>query len=123
VYPNIQILTTNFSPQLVFFIDSFSEKAEPNRLIVLSELKSSIHRKKWCSQKSYRLMYNTDGQGKCYLQSADPFTPYIFWYFLASVFWASKAAANRGGRSGYPKISGWVIRVFKISGFENRYPK
>jgi hypothetical protein len=28
-----------------------------------------------------------------------------------------------GGRSGYPKISGQVIRVFKISGFENRYPK
>jgi hypothetical protein len=25
----------------------------------------------------------------------------------------------RGGRSGYPKISGRVIRVFKISGFEN----
>jgi hypothetical protein len=33
------------------------------------------------------------------------------------------AAAARGGRSGYPKISGRVIRVFKISGFENRYPK
>jgi hypothetical protein len=30
---------------------------------------------------------------------------------------------SRGGRSGYPKISGRVIRVFKISGFENRYPK
>jgi hypothetical protein len=30
---------------------------------------------------------------------------------------------DRGGRSGYPKISGRVIRVFKISGFENRYPK
>jgi hypothetical protein len=29
----------------------------------------------------------------------------------------------RGGRLGYPKFSGWVIRVFKISGFENRYPK
>jgi hypothetical protein len=29
----------------------------------------------------------------------------------------------RGGRSGYPKISGRVFRVFKISGFENRYPK
>jgi hypothetical protein len=29
----------------------------------------------------------------------------------------------RGGRSGYPKFSGRVIRVFKISGFENRYPK
>jgi hypothetical protein len=28
-----------------------------------------------------------------------------------------------GGRSGYPKFSGRVIRVFKISGFENRYPK
>jgi hypothetical protein len=26
----------------------------------------------------------------------------------------------RGGRSGYPKFSGRVIRVFKISGFENR---
>jgi hypothetical protein len=31
--------------------------------------------------------------------------------------------ACRGGRSGYPKFSGRVIRVFKISGFENRYPK
>jgi hypothetical protein len=31
--------------------------------------------------------------------------------------------SSRGGRSGYPKISGRVIRVFKISGFENRYPK
>jgi hypothetical protein len=31
--------------------------------------------------------------------------------------------STRGGRSGYPKISGQVIRVFKISGFENRYPK
>jgi hypothetical protein len=30
---------------------------------------------------------------------------------------------GRGGRSGYPKISGRVIQVFKISGFENRYPK
>ena len=29
----------------------------------------------------------------------------------------------RGGRSGYPKISGRVIQVFKISGFENRYMK
>jgi hypothetical protein len=29
----------------------------------------------------------------------------------------------RGGHSGYPKISGRVIRVFRISGFENRYPK
>jgi hypothetical protein len=29
----------------------------------------------------------------------------------------------RGGRSGYPKISGRVIQVLKISGFENRYPK
>jgi hypothetical protein len=27
------------------------------------------------------------------------------------------------GRSGYPKISGRVIQVFKISGFKNRYPK
>jgi hypothetical protein len=32
-------------------------------------------------------------------------------------------AKTRGGRSGYPKFSGRVIRVFKISGFENRYPK
>jgi hypothetical protein len=32
-------------------------------------------------------------------------------------------AIPRGGRSGYPKILGRVIRVFKISGFENRYPK
>jgi hypothetical protein len=31
--------------------------------------------------------------------------------------------AARGGRSGYPKNLGQVIRVFKISGFENRYPK
>jgi hypothetical protein len=30
---------------------------------------------------------------------------------------------NRGGRSGYPKFSGRVFRVFKISGFENQYPK
>jgi hypothetical protein len=29
----------------------------------------------------------------------------------------------RGGRSGYPNILGQVIRVFKISGFKNRYPK
>jgi hypothetical protein len=29
----------------------------------------------------------------------------------------------RGGRSSYPKISGRVIRVFKISGFENGYSK
>jgi hypothetical protein len=28
---------------------------------------------------------------------------------------------GRGGGLGYPKISGRVIRVFKISGFENRY--
>jgi hypothetical protein len=28
-------------------------------------------------------------------------------------------AEGRGGRSGYPKFSGRVIRVFKISGFEN----
>jgi hypothetical protein len=40
--------------------------------------------------------------------------------------WAHRTlsgAPARGGRSGYPKISGRVIRVFKISGFENRYPK
>jgi hypothetical protein len=35
----------------------------------------------------------------------------------------STSVAFRGGRSGYPKISGRVFRVFKISGFENRYPK
>jgi hypothetical protein len=29
----------------------------------------------------------------------------------------------RSGRSGYPKFSGRVIQVFKISGFENQYPK
>jgi hypothetical protein len=29
----------------------------------------------------------------------------------------------RGGCSVYPKVSGRVIRVFKISGFENLYPK
>jgi hypothetical protein len=33
------------------------------------------------------------------------------------------SAAARGGCSGYPKISGRVIRGFKISGFENRYSK
>jgi hypothetical protein len=33
------------------------------------------------------------------------------------------ASMGRGGHSGYPKFSGRVIRVFKISGFENRYPK
>jgi hypothetical protein len=32
-------------------------------------------------------------------------------------------STTRGGRSGYPKISGRVIRVFRILGFENRYPK
>jgi hypothetical protein len=32
-------------------------------------------------------------------------------------------ARGRGGRSGYPKIWGHAIRVFKISGFENRCPK
>jgi hypothetical protein len=31
--------------------------------------------------------------------------------------------STRGGHSGYPKILGRVIRVFKILGFENRYPK
>jgi membrane protein YqaA with SNARE-associated domain len=31
--------------------------------------------------------------------------------------------AGRGGRSGYLKILGRIIRVFKISGFENRYSK
>jgi hypothetical protein len=31
--------------------------------------------------------------------------------------------SGKGGRSGYPKFLGRVIRVFKISGFENRYPK
>jgi hypothetical protein len=34
-----------------------------------------------------------------------------------------KEVFRRGGRSGYPKISGRVIRVFKISGFENQYLK
>jgi hypothetical protein len=29
----------------------------------------------------------------------------------------------RGGRLGYPKISGRVIWVFKIFVFKNRYPK
>jgi hypothetical protein len=29
------------------------------------------------------------------------------------------ATLPRGGRSGYPKFLGRVIRVFKISGFEN----
>jgi len=28
-----------------------------------------------------------------------------------------------GGHSGYPKNSGWVIRVFRISDFQNCYPK
>jgi hypothetical protein len=28
-----------------------------------------------------------------------------------------------GGRSGYPKFLGRVIWIFKILGFENRYPK
>jgi hypothetical protein len=27
---------------------------------------------------------------------------------------------SRGGRLGYSKISGWIIRVFQISGFKNR---
>jgi hypothetical protein len=31
--------------------------------------------------------------------------------------------SGRGGRSGYPKISGRVFRVFKFLIFENRYPK
>jgi hypothetical protein len=35
----------------------------------------------------------------------------------------ASVGAARGGRSGYPKFSGRVIRVLKISGFENRYPK
>jgi hypothetical protein len=35
----------------------------------------------------------------------------------------SACSSGRGGRSGYPKISGRVIWVFRISGFENRYPK
>jgi hypothetical protein len=34
---------------------------------------------------------------------------------------ATAMPMSRGGRSGYPKILGRVIRVFKISGFENRY--
>jgi hypothetical protein len=36
---------------------------------------------------------------------------------------ACRCPRSRGGRSGYPKILGRVIRIFKISGFENRYPK
>jgi hypothetical protein len=36
---------------------------------------------------------------------------------------ATTALLSRGGRSGYPEISGQVIRVFKILGFENRYSK
>jgi hypothetical protein len=30
---------------------------------------------------------------------------------------------TRGGRSGYPKNLDRIIQVFKILGFENRYPK
>jgi hypothetical protein len=38
--------------------------------------------------------------------------------------WARQQGETvRGGRSGYPKFSCRVIRVFKILGFENRYPK
>jgi hypothetical protein len=33
------------------------------------------------------------------------------------------AISPRTGRSGYPKISGQVIRVIKISGFRKSYPK
>jgi hypothetical protein len=40
-------------------------------------------------------------------------------YTLANTNYMS----TRGGHLGYPKISGRVIRVFKILGFENRYPK
>jgi hypothetical protein len=36
---------------------------------------------------------------------------------------ATGGGKSRGGRSGYPKFSGRVIRVFKFSGFENQYPK
>jgi hypothetical protein len=42
---------------------------------------------------------------------------------ISSVFLIHSGVTSRGGRSGYPKISGRVIQVFKISGFENRYPK
>jgi hypothetical protein len=31
-------------------------------------------------------------------------------------------ARSRGGRSGYPISSGWVIRVLRNSGNENNYP-
>jgi hypothetical protein len=37
--------------------------------------------------------------------------------------WQPQGAMVGGGCSGYPKISGRVIRVFKISSFENWYPK
>jgi hypothetical protein len=37
-------------------------------------------------------------------------------------FFRAPVLLVRGGRSGYPKM-GRVIRVFKISGFENWYPK
>jgi hypothetical protein len=47
------------------------------------------------------------------VSSAFEYDPSSSW-FMASI---------RGGRSGYPKFSGRIIRVFKISGFENRYPK
>jgi hypothetical protein len=36
---------------------------------------------------------------------------------------AIDSSSTWGGRSGYPKVSCRVIRVFKISGFENRYLK
>jgi hypothetical protein len=49
---------------------------------------------------------------------------HLEWLRLSfSKFGSQVETTARGGRSGYPKISGRVIRVFKISGFENRYPK
>ena len=36
---------------------------------------------------------------------------------------ARQRAAGMGGHSGYPKISGRVFRVLRISGFQNCYPK
>jgi hypothetical protein len=36
---------------------------------------------------------------------------------------AHRTLSGRGGCSGYPKILGRVFQVFKILGFDNRYPK
>jgi hypothetical protein len=58
----------------------------------------------------------------------ETWSQHTWWLFRARVLVPLKprcdnALAARGGRSGYPKILGRVIRVFKISGFENRYSK